>query len=391
MARVRGLLASGAAATLACLALSSSADALTLGDTTVPSGSTAEFCTGGATSVIQTETDTSYDYVVPAGGGAITSWSFNTTAATVGTPYELMVVRPNGGAYTVVGTDSELVPATPSLIQTFALSAPISVQAGDLLGMVISNTSAVDCYWFGGSLTTPDTLIPVDGTPTVGASLTTAGPPAPERVLNLSVNLVQSEDVSLTQQMLPNSIAVGGASAFLLSVTSAGPSSLPVTVTDTVPAGLTIDAVNAGTGSCSVSGQVVSCVVAGAPANVAVIVSATSAGSYANTATASTQVTDPNPTNNRASATLDVTAAAAPAAAQFHLASLAKLPLAEAKFVIKALGCKVGKITHRTSKAIRKGDVISTSPRPHTAVTAGEKIAIVVSSGKPKKKRHVSL
>jgi len=390
MSRVRGLLVIGAAAMLTCLALTASADALTLGNTTVPSGSSAQLCSGaGGTSLIQTETDAGYDYVVPAGGGAITSWSFNTTGATVGAPYELIVVRPNAGAYTVVGTDSELVPATPPLIQTYTLSAPIAVQAGDLLGVFLSSTSAVDCYWLAGSLTTSDVFIPADGTPAVGASLTTPSPPAPERVLNLSVNLVQSEDVALSQQMLANTIAVGGTSAFLLSVTSAGPGALPVTVTDTVPAGLTIDSVSAGTGSCTVSGQVVSCVVAGAPATIAVIVSAKGAGSYANTATASTVVTDPNQTNNSASATLEVTAAAV-APQQLHLAALAKLPAAEAKFVIRALGCKVGKITHRTSKSIRKGDVISTSPRAGITLTTGEKIAIVVSSGKPKKKPHRS-
>jgi hypothetical protein len=390
MSRVRGLLVIGVAAMLTCLALSASADALTLGDTTVPSGSTAQACSGGGgESLIQTETDTSYDYTVPAGGGAITSWSFNTTGATVGAPYELIVIRPNGGGYTVVGTDSELVPATPPLIQTYTLPAPSPVQAGDLLGVFLSSASAVDCYWLAGSSTTSDALTPFGGTPAVGASLTTDGPPAPERVINLSVNLVQSEDVALTQQMLPNSIGVGGTGAFLLSVTSAGPGALPVTVTDTVPAGLTVDSVSAGTGSCSVDGQVVSCVVAGAPATIAVIVSAKSAGSYANTATASTEVTDPNQTNNSASATLDVTAAAA--APQLHLAALVKLPLAEAKFVIRALGCKVGKITHRTSKSIHKGDVISTSPRAGAAIKAGEKIEIAVSSGKPKQKQHTSL
>jgi Domain of unknown function DUF11/PASTA domain len=391
MRRVRWLTAIGTAVALAALAACASSDALTLGDTTVPGGTTAQLCSGaGGTSLIQTETDTGYDYVVPAGGGAITSWSFNTTGATVGAPYELVVVRPMGGAYTVIGADSELVPATPPLIQTYTLSAPIPVQAGDLLGVFLSSTSAVDCFWLGGSLTTSDVFIPVDGTPVVGATLTTPSPPAPERVLNLSVNLVQSEDVALTQQLLPNSISVGGSSAFLLSVTSAGPGALPVTVTDTVPAGLTVDSVSAGNGSCSVNGQAVSCVVPGAPASIAVIVSGKSAGAYANTATASTQVTDPNQTNNSASATLEVTAAGA-VAPQLHLAALAKLPVAEAKFVIRALGCKVGKITHRTSKSIRKGDVISTSPRRGAAVTAGQKIAIVVSSGKPKKKRHTSL
>jgi len=390
MWRVRRMVAVGMAVALVALAVCASSDALTLGDTTVPSGSSTELC-NATLDLIQTVTDTSYDYVVPAGGGAITSWSFNTTAATVGAPYELMVVRPSGGAYTVVGTDSELVPATPPLIQTYTLRAPIAVQAGDLLGVATSNVSAVDCFWFGGSLTTSDGLIPVDGTPTVGASLSAPSPVAPERVLNVSANLVQSEDVALTQQLLPNSIGVGGTSALLLTVTSAGPSALPVTVTDTVPAGLTVDSVSAGNGSCSVSGQVVSCVVAGAPATIAVIVTAKSTGSYANTATASTVVTDPNETNNSASATLDVAAATPlPPQLRLHLAALAKLPVGEAKFVIRALGCKVGKLTHRTSKSIRKGDVISTSPRRGAAVTVGEKIAIVVSSGKPKKKQHVS-
>jgi hypothetical protein len=208
---------------------------------------------------------------------------------------------------------------------------------------------------------------------------------SPNVVANISVNLVQSEDVGVTQQALPATIAPGGESVLLLNVSNAGPGTGATTVTDAVPSGLTIEAVSAGDGTCTISGQSVSCKLASAPATIAVVVSAAKVGSYANTASVSSALTDPNLANNSSSATLTV---AVPAATGCRLVPLAKVPLSQAKSVIRALDCKVGKVKAKASRSIRKGDVISTSPRPGKGktVAAGTKVAIVYSSGKPKKK-----
>jgi hypothetical protein len=317
---------------------------------------------------------------VPAGGGTITSWSFNTVGATPGTPYGLIVVNPSDGNYTVVGSDVETVPASPPAIQTYTLSSPIQVQAGDLIGAVIDTTTSSTCYWRDGPLTASDTVSVTTGSPTAGSTLTTEVS-APDIVANMSVNLVQSEDVSLTQRALPAKIAAGSDSALMLNVASAGPGQAPVTVTDAVPNGLKIQGVSAGAGACTVSGQNISCTVSGTPATIAVIVSAAKTGGYTNTAKASSTLTDPNPSNNSSSVNLKVTASGA---SSCRAVSLTKVALAEAKTVIRALGCKVGKVKARSSKSIPKGEVISTKPAHGKKVAAGTKIAIVYSSGKPK-------
>ncbi len=91
------------------LVLSSAASALTLGTTTFPSGATASSC-GAGLFYTQSATDSSYHYSVPAGGGEITAWSTNTTGDTAGTLVTLLVLRPSGTSYTVVGSDNETLP-----------------------------------------------------------------------------------------------------------------------------------------------------------------------------------------------------------------------------------------------------------------------------------------
>lgn len=367
------------------------ADALTLGNTTLPSGATPNTCTtGGATAeALQTGTDSAYDYTVPTGGGQITSWSFNTTGATAGTPYGLVVARPAGGGYTIVGSDLETVPASPGGIVTFTLSTPITVQAGDILGVLLTGASSAECYYENGSLTASDVLgVAEGGSTSNGTPLSIAASQA-DTVTDVSATLVQSEDAGVVQQVLPGSITSGGVAAFVLSVSDAGPGSAPVTVTDSVPSGLTIQSVSAGSATCSITGQVVSCSVPSAPSTIAIIVSAATPGSYANVASVQAALTDPNPANNISSEALTVTApptVAPPTVALCHVVSLAGTPLSTAKTVITALGCKVGKVTKKTSKHVPKGDVISNTP--HAGIVAlGTSISIIESSGKPKPKK----
>jgi beta-lactam-binding protein with PASTA domain len=56
-----------------------------------------------------------------------------------------------------------------------------------------------------------------------------------------------------------------------------------------------------------------------------------------------------------------------------------------AKSVLGSLGCKAGKSTKAHSKAVPKGQVISTSPGPGT-YAANTVIALKVSSGPPPRK-----
>jgi hypothetical protein len=76
-------------------------------------------------------------YVVPAGGGTITSFSIQVTRPNE--QVDFLVLRPaGGGTYTVVGKTG-VQTLTPTGVETFPASVP--VQGGDILG-----------FWFNGFL-----------------------------------------------------------------------------------------------------------------------------------------------------------------------------------------------------------------------------------------------
>lgn len=152
----------------------------------------------------------------------------------------------------------------------------------------------------------------------------------------------------------------------------------------------------ASAGSCTVAGQAVTCTISGlapgASVPIGVIVSAPSVGTYADQASVAAGLPDPTPADNLATATLTVTAPPIisgtplpPPAPKCTVVSLAGAPLAVAKGVITALGCKVGKVTSKRSKKVAKGLVISTTPGAGS-YAANTTVDIVKSSGKPKKK-----
>jgi Domain of unknown function DUF11/PASTA domain len=373
--------------------VTSSAAAVTLGTTTFPSGATASACTAGAF-YVESATDSAYEYAVPSGGGQINSWSTDTTGATPGTPLTFVVLRPSGGSFVVVGFDNETLPNPLPAIATFNIASPIPVSGGDLLGLYSSATPA-NCFFGGGPITPAETISGSNtvGPPSVG---TTYAPTATATSLlvNVSANLVQSQDAGMAGSATPASITTGGVSEYAFTVSNGGIGAGPITFTDGIPSGLKILSAVAASGNCSTAGQTVSCTItnlgAGSSAPVSIVVSAPTAGVYADTATVSTVLTDPNLANNTASATITVHSPTVVPLAQppkCRVVRLTGAPLAVAKIVIPALNCKVGKITKKTSKAVPKGDVISTSPGPRAVRKKGTAVKIVVSSGRPKKKR----
>jgi uncharacterized repeat protein (TIGR01451 family) len=381
------LAVSGLFAAMAC-----SASALTLGTTTFPSGATPAPCTSGAF-YVQGATDSAYQYAVPSAGGQITSWSTNAAGATAGTPLTLLVLQPSGGGYTIVGFDPEILP-TPlpvSGVATFSLASPITVTGGDLLGVYASATTAA-CYFTGGT-TPPADVSPAAlvSPPSVGATYTPTVS-LPTALVNLSAELVQSQDVGVSGSAMPASITAGGVSEYAFAVSNGGVASGAITFTDAIPSGLTILSAVAGSGSCSTVGPTVTCTISGLEAGegvpVSIIVATPTAGSYPDVATVSASLADPNPANNVARTTLTVNAPAvtSPPPPPCKTIALAGAPLAIAKIVIPALNCKLGKVTSKASKTVHKGLVISTSPGAGATLAAGSTVNIVVSSGPPKKK-----
>lgn len=177
--------------------------------------------------------------------------------------------------------------------------------------------------------------------------------------------------------------AFAGYPALLTStVTNNGSAFSPITFTDTLPAGFTVDGALVNPGGCSISGRVVTCTVGplspGQSAQVNIVITPASPGSYANSVSVTApNVTDPNPANNSASATLHVGVAASP---KCIVPKLKGTPLKVAKHALRLLRCRIGKIKHVHSRSVRKGAVIKTKPKPGT-YKAGKVIRLEVSSG----------
>ena len=191
----------------------------------------------------------------------------------------------------------------------------------------------------------------------------------------------------------PTNAAAGHPALLSSTVTNGGPASGPISFTEQVPAGLTINSILVSFGTCSTSGQVVTCTFPTLPngqsAAVDVIVTPTSAGDYTDSAAVrvATGFIETNPANNNASSTLHASSAPAPASApDCVVPNLKGTTLNLAKRALRLLNCEVGKLRHAHSKHVRKGRVIKTSPKPGTYAPS-ELVGLQVSSG-AKKKKH---
>jgi hypothetical protein len=345
-------------------------------------------------------------YEVGATSGLVTSWSVNAAGDGSGTE-TLYVLAPSGSGYTVVGLDTETLPATiPSDgTLTFTLPTPIPANSGDTFGLSATGAGPVNCEWTALGAPSSDEVFAAEGPfPSVGQTIVPA-PVAPEEptyipnaVLDLAVTLAPgSEDAAVSTTAGPGNAVVNNEALLSSGVTNNGPFGGPTTFTDTVPAGLTIDAAVANGGTCSITGQLVTCsfanLASGASAAVEVVVTPAAAQTYENTVSVADAagVTDPNPANNTASATLTVASATPKATVTAARAcvptSVKGLSEKVVKRLLPSFGCKLGKIKKATSKKVAKGDVISIKPSSGSH-PAGTKVTLTVSSGKPKKKKN---
>jgi hypothetical protein len=338
---------------------------------------------------------TSIPYTVPAGGGIVTSWS--TSFGEPGGQLSLILVRKTSTPKTlsVVGSDTESLPSPipSSHISTFTPASPIVVQEGDILGLQMPGESKAACFYEGGSA--DKVAVGLAGGLTAGSILTEApSSPAEKILVNASATIAQSVDLGLSEAITPPS-GPPGVALFLLTASNAGPAAVPATINDIVPNGLHVLAAGVtGGGECAIAGQAVTCQLdsvpvtgTGTPPVADIVVSSSTPGSYSNQASITAPLTDSNPANNTAGATLTVSAPAVAPPPPCKTIQLAGTSLAIAKLVIPALNCTVGKVTSKASKTVRKGLVISTSPGSGATLAAGTAVNVVVSSGPPKKKK----
>ena len=203
------------------------------------------------------------------------------------------------------------------------------------------------------------------------------------------------QDARVSTSSGPSNAAAGRSALLSSTVTNGGPASGPISFTEHVPAGLTIDSILVSSGTCSTSGQVVTCTFSklsnGQSGQVNVIVTPTSAGTYTDSAAVSVAngFTETNPANNNASSTLQAAPAPAPASLpNCVVPALKGTTVNLAKRALRLLNCSAGKIRHAHSKTVRKGRVVKTSPKPGTYAPS-KVVGLQVSSGPKKKhKRH---
>lgn len=138
---------------------------------------------------------------------------------------------------------------------------------------------------------------------------------------------VVSPDLTVTKTHTPQTVLPGENISFSVMVRNAGMSDASgVTVTDTLPAGVTFVSSAATQGSCARTNNIVTCnlgsLARSASATVTIIVRADAAGTITNTASVAGNEPDSNPSNNTATDTLTV--GTAPAISRITPASAAR-------------------------------------------------------------------
>jgi uncharacterized repeat protein (TIGR01451 family) len=126
-------------------------------------------------------------------------------------------------------------------------------------------------------------------------------------------------DLSITKSGAPNPVVSGNRLTYTIAVTNNGPQDATgVTVTDALPASLHFNSVSSSQGTCTRStvtspqpkGGTVTCSVGnlanGAKARITIVVTATTPGAVTNTAKVNGNETDPDSSNNSATATTNV-------------------------------------------------------------------------------------
>jgi uncharacterized repeat protein (TIGR01451 family) len=160
--------------------------------------------------------------------------------------------------------------------------------------------------------------LPAAGRTVTNSAIVTGEQPDPQPADNsssASVVVPPRADVAIEKTASATTVAAGGTLTYTLVVTNAGPNTATsVTVDDPLPAPLTAGGAAASQGACTIAGGDVRCALgdlaAGGQAQVTITidVAASAAGTTLdNAATVASAIADPNPQDNRSSASTPVT------------------------------------------------------------------------------------
>ena len=150
---------------------------------------------------------------------------------------------------------------------------------------------------------TPTAAGPLSNTATVSGSQSDPNTSNNTDTEGTTVNPApQTANLSLVKTDSPDPVTAGNPLTYVLTVTNGGPSQATgVTVTDTLPAGVTLNSATPSQGSCSGTSTVtcnLGTINNGANATVTIVVTPTAAGPLSNTAVVSGGQTDPDTSNN---------------------------------------------------------------------------------------------
>ncbi|MTD14814.1 DUF11 domain-containing protein [Nakamurella sp. YIM 132087] len=254
------------------------------------------------------------------------------TTVNVRTRADVAVVlqAPTGPANTVVaGTEVQfgvrVTNAGPSVAQNVVVSGQVPAGLEPIVG-----SSGGACTVAGGTVTCNLGTLPVGADITIpltalvrpsvdpgtvtgqaGVGASTTDPQTANNASTATIEVITQADLVAGKSVDPSPLVAGSPATYTLTVLNDGPSDArAVAVSDSLPAALTVLGAAPSSGSCTVAGQAVDCTTAVLPAGstltvtVPVTVSAAAGDTeLTNTVLASSDATDPTPSDNSASVT----------------------------------------------------------------------------------------
>ena len=222
----------------------------------------------------------------------------------------------NAGPLDATGvTVTDTLPAGVTFVSSSPGSPTCNESSGTLtcaLGTLASGTTIAVTIQVGVDPSTRGTLT---NTANVAGNETDTDPSNDTSTATTSV--IGEADLSVTKSDSPDQVVAGTDLSYVLTVANAGPSdATSVTITDTLPAGVTFVSSSPASPTCNESSGTMTCALgtlaSGATTTIEVQVGVdpSTRGTLSNTASVASNETDPNPSNDTSSATTSVTAEA---------------------------------------------------------------------------------
>ncbi|HEY3129262.1 MAG TPA: hypothetical protein VGL91_07375 [Acidobacteriota bacterium] len=294
-----GTLASGASATVTIVVTPSSTG--TISNTAVVKGNENDPSPNNNSATARSTVNPPADLSI--------SKSDSPDPVTVGNNLTYTIVVSNGPAAATGVVVTDTLPASVTFVSAGATQGSCSQAAGTVTcnigSMAVSATATITI------VVAPTAAGSISNTATVKANEPDANPANNSATVTTTVNT--SADLSVTKTDSPDPVTMRSSLTYTIAVTNSGPSpASAVTLTDTLPAGVTFRSATPTQGSCSLSGSTVTCALGtlarSGSATVTIVVIPNSPGTITNTVSVAGNEPDPNSGNNSASASTTVNA-----------------------------------------------------------------------------------